>query len=279
MIEAYCGLIGSGKSYSAVVRMLRYMAKGGCVVSNIKLCIEPWMNTHALFAGKFRPDANAMGVREYLRRAHGWTYQEGQYRYVDNSRLLTNGVTGLLPAGLPDLPVLLVWDEGADFWDTDERANADKEFLSLLRHSRKLGMDFVFVVQEFTELNKRIRNQTAWVWRFIDMATFRIPGLGIGISWVPMLNNQIRVLQFNRAHFETKRDTVEPVFSGWLDKKQDIFSCYKTDALHVGVSVLMGEKVDFRGKGRVVLDEVSDRFSFAVGFCLALLFFLVGGWL
>lgn len=279
MIEAYSGLIGSGKSYSAVVRMLSYIAKGGCVVSNIRLMLDPWQNNHALFKGQYSKEFNAMGVKEYVRRFYKWEYQEGQYRYIDNKHLENLGVVEKLPAGLPDLPVLLVWDEGADFWDSDERANADKEFLSLLRHSRKLGMDFIFIVQEFTELNKRIRNQTAYVWRFIDMATFRIPGLGLGISWIPILNNQIRVLQFNRAHFETKRDTVEPVYLGWLPKNQDVFSCYKTDALHVGVRVLTGEMVDFRGKGRIQREEVSSRFAFITGLCFALFVFLVGGFL
>jgi len=279
MIEAHCGLIGGGKTYAAVKRMLTYMARGGCVVSNIQLRLEPWMNTHALFAGKFRSDANAMGAIEYLRRYHNWVYQPGQYRYIDNTTLQTQGVVSALPAGLPDLPVLLVWDEGADFWDADDRASADREFLSLLRHSRKLGMDFLFIVQEFTELNKRIRNQTAYVWRFVDMATFRIPGIGLPVGWIPMIKNQIRVLQFNRAHFEAKRESVEPVYTGWLDKQQDVFSCFQTDALHVGVRVLTGETVDFRGKGNIKMDEVTPSFAFWVGLSFALLFFLVGGYL
>lgn len=277
MIEAYCGLIGGGKTYYAVLRMLSYMAHGGCVVSNIRLKFSPWKNEHSLFKGKFNKEFNAMGCIEYLKRFNSWNYQEGQYRYIDNKHLSVEGVVTKLPKGLPDLPVLMVWDEGADFWDSEERATADKEFLSLLRHSRKLGMDFLFIVQEFTELNKRIRNQVAYVWRFLDMATFRIPGLGIGCGWIPMLKNQIRVLQFHKATFESKRGNIEPVYSGWIDKRQEIFACYKTDALHVGVRVLMEEATDFRDVGNIRRNEVSWFFALVVGFCFALLIMLIGG--
>lgn len=277
MIEAYCGLIGGGKTYSAVLRMLSHMARGGCVVSNINLELLPWKNTHKLFRGTFNKQFNAKGCIEYLKEYFSWNYQEGQYRYIRNQDLSEHGVISKLPAGLPDLPVLLVWDEGADFWDSEDRKDADREFLSLLRHSRKLGMDFIFVVQEFTELNKRIRNQTMYVWKFIDMATFRVPGLGLGVGWIPMLKNQIRVLQFHRSAYEMKKGTLEPVYLGWLDKKQDIFSCYKTDALHTGIKVLLGEKVDFRGKGLIVSDGLSIYFCFLVGVCFMLLILILGG--
>lgn len=265
----------------AVSRILTYIARGGCVVSNIQLKLDPWENTHPFYRGKFSKEFNAMGVKEYLRRFYHWEYQEGQYRYIDNKYLSSVGVVTHLPAGLPDLPVLLVWDEGADFWDAEDRTQADREFLSLLRHSRKLGMDFLFIVQEFTELNKRIRNQTAYVWRFIDMATFRVPGLGLSVGWIPMLRNQIRVLQFQRYQFESRRDSVEPVYCGWIDKRQEIFACYVTEALHTGVRVLQGENVDFRGKGRfkIKVESLTPEFSLFVGFCFSLFVLIVGGWL
>jgi len=87
----------------------------------------------------------------------------------------------------------------------------------------------------------------------------------------------MRVLQFNAKHFESRRDSVEPTYTGWLDKSQDVFACFETDALHVGVRVLTGETVDFRGKGRIEVDGVSAWFSFWVGLALALLFFLLRG--
>jgi len=277
MIECYAGLIGGGKTYSAVMRMLSYMAKGGCVVSNIKLHLDPWKCENPLYSGRFNKEFNAMGCKEYMRKMFDWEYQDGQYRYIDNKHLAIEGITAKLPEGLMDLPVLLVWDEGADFWDSEDRDNADKEFLSLLRHSRKLGMDFLFIIQDFSELNKRIRNQTAYVWRFIDMSTFRIPGLGIGVGWVPMLRNQIRVLQFQRGQYELNKGSVEPCFTGWIDKKQEIFACYSTEALHTGIEVLRGEKVDFRGKGSRNSAQDFPIVSFASGFSCFYLVMILGG--
>ena len=52
MIEGYVGLIGGGKSLSATDRMMRYMASGGVVYTNMTLIRSPWYNLRYAHAMK-----------------------------------------------------------------------------------------------------------------------------------------------------------------------------------------------------------------------------------
>lgn len=268
MIENYVGLIGGGKSYNAVLRMLQHMSRGGCVVSNISLQLDSWKNTFKLYHTKWRDEAgnNAKGVRRVLAEYYRWKYQPGQFIYIDNSVLTIQGVVKMIPKGEGSIPVLVVLDEAGDFWDVDERSKADKEFLSFLKHSRKLNIDFIFIIQELSELNKRIVNQSAYVWKFTDMATFRFPGLGVSASIVPGLEKQIRVLQFLRSQFG--KSSSEPVYAGWQKKEQDIFGCYKTEALHVKCDVQLGVQTQFTG-GQIKTSYDKNSWLYLAAGCVA----------
>lgn len=272
MIEAYVGYIGGGKSVSAVKRALVHMASGGVVVSNMRLMLDPWFNPHPIYCERNKPfehegqECNAWGVIECLRRHYRWEYQLGQYRYVSDEKLMVHGLAADLPAGNADIPVLVIFDECADFWDTENRKKADDEFLSVIRHSRKLALDFVFIIQDLSELNKRLRNQTVYVSQFLDMATFKVPGLKMGLGFIPGVRNLIRYMQFWRRDFESGR-SAEPVDSGWMCKDQYLYGCYKTDALHMSLGVAMGVKTDFRGQG--ALSESGSAWLVPVGYGLA----------
>jgi len=256
MIECFVGFIGGGKSYNAVLRMLDHMSRGGCVVTNMRLELEPWFNDNCTFRGKNKSwhvgetCVNALGVRRVLHDYYRWEYQQGQYRYVSDDDLLEHGLAGKLPGNRSGMPVLVVWDESADFWDCDNRQKADREFLSVLRHSRKLGMDFIFIVQDLSELNKRIRNQTQYVTRFFDMENFVVPGIGMNLGKIPGVGRQIRVLRYWRTDFE-KGEYPEPVKRAWVVKNQCVFGCFRTDDMHMSLPVDVGSNTDFRGVGSV----------------------------
>lgn len=274
MIENYVGLIGGGKTYNAILRMLQHISRGGCVVTNINLMLHPWKNNFKLYHSSWSDDAgnNAKGVIHVLAEYYHWKFHPGQFIYIDNSVLTIQGVVSRIPAGAGNIPVLVVLDEAGDFWDVDDRSKADKEFMSFLKHSRKLNIDFIFIIQELSELNKRIVNQSAYVWKFTDMATFKFPGLGLSARVIPGLHNQIRVLQFLRSQFG--RSSSEPCYAGWQRKEQDIFSCYQTEALHTICNVQLGVQTEFSG-GEIVPDY--DKFSWLYLSCGCLAGALAGG--
>lgn len=277
MIEGYVGLIGGGKSYNATKRMLEYIASGGAVYTNMSLVLDEWYNlayrskmaeykisyvpwsegTYCCKLGKeefvFRADGlcvarcgddgsvyvNSVGIVKYLRDVYRWRYQEGQYVKLLNEDL-TGAINSLLPKGTPDKPVLAVLDEAVDFFDTDDRGKANKEFLSFLRQSRKQCVDLIFIAQDYSELNKRIRNQTHHMWTFTDMYTFKVPGLRARLP--PPWRNMILANEWNSSM------TGSPIGRKWVSRDPRIFGCYRTDELFRALSVGEG-KTDFSGEG------------------------------
>ena len=275
MIEGYVGLIGGGKSLSATDRMMRYMAGGGVVYTNMTLVRNPWYNlrySHCMrefklssppaygvvrviggqyyyFDGelclcrieKGRCYANSCGFEDYLKRTYKWQYQEGQYNKLSNEDL-TGELHALIPRGTPSKPVLCVLDEAVDFFDTDDRGKANREFLSFLRHSRKQAVDMIFIAQDFQEVNKRIRNQTQFIWTFWDMQTFKIPGLRTTLP--PPWKNMILCQQWNR---NMSGGVLKRV---WKTRDTGLFGCYRTDELFRALKSADG-KTDFSGEGNI----------------------------
>ena len=72
MVEAFVGLVGGGKSYNSVRRMMAYMARGGRVCANIRL--TGWDDS----ANDLAFDSP---VRDYL-RSIGLEYQAKQFIYI-----------------------------------------------------------------------------------------------------------------------------------------------------------------------------------------------------
>lgn len=262
MIEAFVGLIGGGKSFNAEARMAEYIASGGVVCTNIQQMLLPWYNYR--YADKLKafkiedptnPEdlfqdeegvywANARGLKHYLKERYNWDLQEGQIIDLNNDQI-SGALHEHLPAGTADKPVLVVIDEAVDFFDTDDRSTANKEFLTFLRYSRKLCIDIIMIAQEFTELNKRIRNQVQWVWTFKDLGTERIPVLRMPYP-APYKNN-IAGAQWSGRRWG--KDSEEPVKVTMRWKDQRIFGCYKTEELFREVKVLRDVKTNFSGSG------------------------------
>jgi hypothetical protein len=280
MIEGYVGLIGGGKSLNATDRMMRYMASGGVVYTNMTLIRHPWYNQRYAHSMKeFKLDfvplgsywslsgmryvfdetglclcrideagfawANSCGFEAYLEDKFNWQYQKGQYNKLSNDDL-QGELHALIPCGTPDKPVLCVLDEAVDFFDTDDRGKANREFLSFLRHSRKQSVDLIFIAQDFTELNKRIRNQTHFIWTFWDMQSFKIPGLRSTLP--PPWKNMILCQQWNRNMTGGVLKRV------WKPRDIGLFGCYRTDELFRALKSADG-KTDFSGEGKIIQGE------------------------
>lgn len=277
MIEGYVGLIGGGKSYNATLRMLEYIALGGAVYTNMTLIPHCWYNLrYAVKMKEFKLSSvpwsagssireiegekffftedhlcvcrvdssgvcfsNSIGYEKFLLDRFKWEYQQGQYVKLHNEDV-SNDLHAMIPRGTPDKPVLCVLDESVDFFDRDDRGSANREFLSFLRHSRKQAVDLIFIAQEFTELNKRIRNQTHFIWTFWDMQTFKVPGLRTRLP--PPWRNMILSQQWNRS---MKGGCLKRI---WRARDSGVFGCYRTDELFRSLKSADGE-TDFRGRG------------------------------
>lgn len=267
MIECYVGLIGGGKTFNAEGRMAEYIASGGVVCTNVQQMIEPWYNyRYAKKLKKWKLDektefchvdvdasgvetywANAHGLRHFLLSRYGWELQEGQIRVLCNE-MIEGDLHEFLPKGTIAKPVLVVIDEAVDFFDMEERKDANKAFLTFLRYSRKLNIDIIMIAQEFTELNKRIRNQVQWVWTFKDLGTERVPILRVKFPYP--YNQNICCAQWSGRRFGS--GTEEPVRIKMRFKDQGVFGCYQTEELFREVNVLKNVKTDFTGEGKQI---------------------------
>ena len=135
MIQAFVGLVGGGKSFCSVRRMMAYMALGGRVASNIRLV------GYDDALGDLKDDSP---VRDYL-RSIGWNYQPKQYIYISYDEMCDNPqLFKKIPAGFSrDRRTLCVVDEATDLFDTLDggRLRSDSgyrelfHFLRLSRHA------------------------------------------------------------------------------------------------------------------------------------------------
>lgn len=200
MIEVFSGTIGSGKTYSAVYRILCHLVKGGIVATNIEL-IWPGLCKAALIrAGvELERDQLVMLVDEQIHEFHKHT-----------------------PSGSPDLPSLVVIDEAPLNFDSRDFAQSyknDRETYTFLRQSRKVDTDIIFIAQDPSDLDKKMRHLAEYFWRFRDLKKWTIPGLGIRFPF-----NMILAVQLDydgRTIF--KRD--------FVPKDKLIFECYNTKSL------------------------------------------------
>ena len=261
MIDIYEGTIGGGKSYCAWHRALEYIAAGGCVYTNMTLELEPFRNE------RYKQDAR--GARDYLRRRYGWEYQEGQYVQLSNDELYR--LHELVPPGTPDHPVLVLVDEALDFFNSLDREQSKtrlREFLSFLQHSRKCCIDVIFITQEFTELNSRIRTKVTGYYRLADVAKLRLPHIGVGFPW-PFTRNFLRV-QYNRTGKVFVRRQ-------WVAKDEAVFGCYRTDEMFRELKLGSGQ-TDFRGQGQSEDFMKREMVTLVIGAMVVALFAVGFSW-
>ena len=165
-VEAFVGLVGGGKSFNSVRRMMAYMARGGRCCSNILL------TDYDVSVGDFLPSSP---VLPYL-RSIGWEYQKGQYTYIPFEVMVSDPTwIKLVPGGIDrNHRTLLVVDEATDLFDSLDggRLRVDssyREIFHFLRLSRHVHVDVLFVVQDIQSINTRLRGLVSYIWRSTDM--------------------------------------------------------------------------------------------------------------
>jgi hypothetical protein len=200
MIECFEGRLGGGKTYSAVVRILDHLRRGGVVCTNINV---NWEAITAYAAERFGVELEA----------------EQLIALSDEQIGLFHRFT---PSGTAALPVLVVVDEAHLTFNSRDYAKTDKlyrETLTFLTQSRKVNTDVIFISQSVLNMDKQFMRLVQFVWRFRDMSKWRIPGLGI-----PWPINQILCVQFDYDG----RTVLQRQF---VQKDKRVFALYETNAL------------------------------------------------
>lgn len=222
MVEAFVGLVGGGKSYNSVRRMMAYMAAGGRVCSNIRLT---GFNDAI---GEFSGDSP---VLSFL-RSIGWEYQRGQYTYIPFEIMASDPFwIKRVPAGIDrDHRTLLVVDEATDLFDSLDggRLRVDvayREIFHFLRLSRHVHVDVLFIAQDIASINSRLKGLVSFIWRSTDMKKFRLPKLR-----VPFPFDLFMLQQFDRTgKYEVRRE--------WVKKDYRVFTLYESEAFNNSLSV------------------------------------------
>ena len=240
-VEAFVGLVGGGKSFNSVRRMMAYMAQGGRCCSNILL--TGWEVDNR----RFRDDSP---VLSFL-RSIGWEYQPGQYTYIPYDDMLRDfSWIKRVPAGVDrDHRTLLVVDEATDLFDSLDggRLRVDSQYRDIfhfLRLSRHVHVDVLFIAQDINSINTRLRGLVAYIWRSTDMKKFRLAKLKI-----PFPFDLFMLQQFDKSgHYEVKRE--------WVKKDYRVFDLYDSEAFNNSLSVkwdgvsVSHEKGQINNKGK-----------------------------
>lgn len=200
MIELYEGRLGGGKTYSATVRIVDHLCRGGLVATNIDIV---W------------PE-----VADYIARRFGLVVKNDQLLRLHEDQIgLFHRST---PSGTAELPVLVVIDEAHLTFNARDFAQTDRlyrETLTFLTQSRKVHTDVIFIAQSVLNMDKQFMRLVQYIWRFRDLSKWKIPGLGI-----PYPLNQILAVQFDY-------DGRTILQRSFVRKDKNIFKLFRTNAL------------------------------------------------
>lgn len=196
MIECFEGKIGGGKTYSAVERILKHLAAGGTVYTNI--------------------DLNAKGCVDYCARKWGVHIEpDEQINFLEPHQIkrFDKAVT----MGTQECQVLLVVDEAHIFFNARRWKDAAETLLHWLTQSRKWFVDVIFITQSAETLDKQFRLQCQDFWAFRDMNRVHVPIVG---TW------PFQQILEKRYDFEDKRVMY------WRFKRKDkrVFAAYQSFA-------------------------------------------------
>jgi len=218
MIELYCGKVGGGKSYCAVLTMLRALGAGRVVASNIKLC---WSE-----------------VEKYCREVFSMVPDPAQYIYLEGEENVWT-CHRHIPAGS-----LLVLDELNIYFPSRgyaRNAQVAGEFLDWLVQSRKYGCDVIAIIQSPANLDAQIRRQALAEWHHSDTKQAQCSTLwGFGPSirlgkFVPQM--------FARVKYWTG-DYTESVASEFVSFDLRVGRCYETAAIFKSYDMAAGRVVE-----------------------------------
>jgi len=198
------GALGSGKTLCAVERILKHLALGGTVVTNIPLSYE--------------------AVALCLRRRFRVIFQPSRLRLISPESL--RSFQDFAVRGNSFLPAMLVLDEAAlDINARDWRSRDDMAF-DLVVLARKLGILLVFVAQDQEDLDSQIRR------KFQQEICCR----SLANLWERDDGRQIGIPVFVRVRVSNKLGKLRgspPPRLGWtIQWRSFAFGCFDSHALH-----------------------------------------------
>lgn len=200
MIEIFEGRLGGGKSYTAVYRAMVHFLKGGTVCTNI--------------------DLNWAGCCAYALKRFGLQLERDQFIFLPDEQIPQ--FHKYTPSGTGELPVLVIIDEAPlnfDSRDFAQNYKENREVYTFSRQSRKTDTDVILIAQDATDLDKKLRNLSQYIWRFRDLSKWKIPGLGIRFPF-----NMILCVQMDY-------DGRTMLDKHFVPKDRGIFACYNTRSL------------------------------------------------
>jgi len=202
MIKVYTGVIGSGKTYSAINEIVLHLSKGGTVATNIVL--------------------NYDYISKYLEDYYSFKLNDEQYIFLKEDRI-TN-FHRYTPQGTKDLPVLVIIDEAQLYFNSREYAKlmteSGKEFLAFLTQSRKEFTDVVFITQAIETIDKQLRIQIQFEVKCRDISTYEIPVILMKVPFKVIIQ-----LWFDP---NLPREGGKPLKRVYFWKNKKIFGCYNS---------------------------------------------------
>lgn len=264
MIEACFGVPGSGKTYYAVHRSLQYIASGGSVFSNIRFHgVEPLEEPSGFERYKLSDNSNVISV---LKQFYGWNYQQGQYHYIDLDSM-DSDLLSCIPRGTKSKPILLVLDEVNEWFDSLDggklkRDEKYRELFKFLRLSRHYHVDVLFLLQDFSTLNARLRGLCQNIYKSTDMQRLRVPGIPFRFPFPWFLWQQ-----YDKTGRMCLRSQTWP-------KEQHIFRCYDSFCEFGEISLSNSQFSSDFGKAGIPQEEKKKMSKYDRIFIYGFLFLL-----
>ena len=164
-IECYEGLLGGGKSYSAVKRMYNIFCDGGTIITNIKLFWdEPKPPTDD------NPKGGTWTFKKRAAEIDNVELEDDQYVFIEPGDM--SKFHRFMKRGSRGAPVFGFFDEIHPFFNARDWSQTNKEsrpLLELLTQARKFHMHIVLITQNRHNLDKQFIRMVQYFWRFRDM--------------------------------------------------------------------------------------------------------------
>lgn len=193
MIEFFTGILGGGKSYSAVHRIIERIAAGGMVYTNVAVYPEKLL--------------------AYVEQKH--------FVKCDPNSLVLLGDKQISDFQKHTAPgSLLVIDESHEWFNARDWDKASRTLLSFLTQSRKYDNDIIFITQHDHNLDKQFSRLVANIWKFKDLSKEKLPEIHLCLH-LPL------ILQVCCG-----RDGRTVLSTSCIRKKKEIFALYNTLALY-----------------------------------------------
>lgn len=229
--EIYEGRLGGGKTYTATLKIIDRLRRGGIVATNIQL------NKHAIIQLISERYSVKCDLTKQL-------YELPEDQIFDFQKYIPLGTgDGLNPLIVMD--EFHLWFNSRDYSITHKN---HRNTLTFITQARKLHVDLLLISQSALNVDKQFIRQLHGVWRFRDMSKFIIPGLGIKL---PFVGSYILGARFDQ-------DMKTLIDRHWIKKDPRIFKCYETTALLRPIEDLSSNVVQ-----NLVLDKVKvTRYNF-----------------